>query len=113
MPVSLAAGKTLNSNVAIVTVNDNSLKILAQPKSTAITLGDAITVSVKAQGTGLSYQWYYKKRGTTSWTLWSGRTRATETVTPNATWDGIQLYCKVKDSSGKTVNSDVAIVVIN
>ena len=108
-----AAGKTLNSNVAIVTVNDNSLKILAQPKSTAITLGDAITVSVKAQGTGLSYQWYYKKRGTTSWTLWSGRTRATETVTPNATWDGIQLYCKVKDSSGKTVNSDVAIVVIN
>ena len=111
--VTDVTGKAMNSDTAIITVNDSSLKILTQPKSTVIALGDSVTVSVKAQGDGLSYQWYYKKRTQTTWTLWTGRTRASETVTPNATWDGIQLYCKVKDSSGRTVNSDAAIVVIN
>ena len=108
-----ASGKTLNSNTAIIAVNEKSLKIIRQPQSAAITLGESVTVSVSAQGTGLSYQWYYKKRLQTTWSVWTGRTRASETVIPNETWDGIQIYCKVKDSSGKTVNSNIAIVVVN
>ena len=39
--------------------------------------------------------------------------KSTETVIPNETWDGIQIYCKVKDSSGNTANSNIAIVVVN
>ena len=108
-----ASGRTLNSNTATITVKESALKILVQPKSAAISLGNSFTVSVKAKGTGLSYQWFYKKRKDASWTLWNGRTKAAETVAPNEIWDGIQLYCMVKDSSGRTVQSDVAIVVVN
>ena len=73
-------------------------------------LGDALTVSVKAEGKGLRYQWYCRKVGNSSWTEWNGRVNASETVVPNETWNGMQLYCRVKDSSGKTVSSSVAYI---
>ena len=107
------SGYSVKSNIAVVSVTDNSVRILQQPQSASISLGDTLTVSVKAQGTGLSYQWYFKKRKATEWSLWYGRTRAIESVTPNETWDGIQLYCRVTDSSGNVVKSDVAIIIVN
>ena len=90
-----------------------ALKITVQPQSKTINLGDTMKISLTAQGNGLTYQWYYKKKGATSWSLWKNHTHASESVTPNATWNGIQLYCKVKDSSGNTVNSNIAVVTIN
>ena len=108
-----SSGNTLSSDAAIITVTDNRPKIIRQPQCTEIDLGESITLSVKAQGKNLSYQWYFKKRKTQEWTLWYGRTHASESVTPNETWDGIQLYCRVKDSSGNVVKSDVAVVVVN
>ena len=88
------------------------LKITSQPQSKTIASGESITLSVKAQGTGLSYQWYFKKKGDSSWSVWNTRTHASETVTPNATWNGIQLYCKVRDSSDNTVNSAAATITV-
>ena len=107
-----SSGKTITSNIIKVTVT-TPLKITTQPKSQTITLGQSITVSVKAEGTGLTYQWYYMKAGQSQWNVWNGRTHASETVTPNATWNGIKLYCMVKDSSGKTANSSAATITVN
>ena len=42
----------------------------------------------------------------------NGRTHAAENVTPNATWDGIQLYCRVQDAFGSAVNSETAVVTV-
>ena len=78
-----------------------------------ITLGDSLTVSVKAVGGGLTYQWYYRKTGQASFTAWNGRTHASEICTPNATWGGIQLYCKVTDYTGNTVLSNVVKITVN
>ena len=111
--VKNSSGKYVNSSAAEITVNTKPLKITAQPKSRSIELGNTITLSIKAEGVGLSYQWYYKKRGATVWSKWGGRIHASETVTPNASWDGIQLCCKVKDASGKTLNSNTAIIAVN
>lgn len=108
-----STGRTVNSNPATVTVNIPAVRITQQPKSSAINLGQSVTLSIKAEGKGLSYQWYFKKRGDSKWSLWKGRTHASESVTPNDSWDGIQLYCVVRDSAGKTVKSDTAIVLIN
>ena len=107
-----SSGQTRNSVSAVVKINA-SLRITEQPKDQTISLGNRLTVSVKAQGKGLSYQWYHKKIGNSSWTVWTGRTHATETVTPNETWNGMQLYCKVTDSSGKTVGSSVAVITVS
>lgn len=108
-----STGRTVNSNPATVTVNIPAVRITQQPKSSAINLGQSVTLSIKAEGAGLKYQWYFKKRGDSKWSLWKGRTHASESVTPNDSWDGIQLYCVVRDSAGKTVKSDTAIVLIN
>ena len=85
-------------------------KITVQPVSQTMALGDTIQLSVKAEGVGLTYQWYFKKAGQTAWNKWKGRTHATETVTPNATWNGIKLYCEIKDGAGDSVKSDTVTV---
>ena len=92
---------------------DNTLKINTQPTNLVFKLGDSVTLSLEAQGDGLTYQWYYKKADNDSFTLWNGRIHAAETCTPNETWDGIQLYCIVTDSTGNTVKSDTITVKVN
>ncbi len=89
-----------------------ALAITQQPTSQTVKLGNSLKVSVKAEGIGLSYPWYYKKAGQTSWSVWKGRTGASETVTPNATWNGMQLYCVVKDSSNASVKSNTITVTV-
>ena len=104
-----SSGNSLDSSVAKITVTQD-LKITAQPTNKTIKKGDSVTLSLKAEGNGLTYQWYYKKAGAASFSKWNGRTHATETATPNTTWNGIQLYCIVKDSAGKSVQSNTVKV---
>ena len=100
-------GESLNSTAVKITVL-MKLAITEQPVSQSVPEGGSVTLSVKAKGNGLKYQWYFKKAGQTEWSVWSGRTNASETVTPNDTWDGIQLRCKVTDQNGETVTSSAA-----
>ena len=102
-------GESISSNLASITVTD-PLIITSQPVNQTFEVGHSVTVSLRAEGSGLTYQWYFKKKGQTSFSPWNGRTHATETCTPNATWDGIQLYCVVKDSTGKTLQSETITV---
>ena len=101
--VGLADSKGANSDITPITIT-------SQPKSQTVIKENAVTVSVSAQGTGLQYQWYYKKKGQDSFSVWKGRVNAKETVTPNDTWDGIQLRCLIKDSSGNSVTSEAATI---
>ena len=93
-------------NVSVYYNYTRVLKITAQPTDQNIKLGDTVKLNVKAEGEGLTYQWYFKKAGQTSFSKWNGRTHATETVTPNATWNGIQLYCEIRDAAGAKVRPD-------
>ena len=102
---ALCVGKTLNLNCA-------AFDITSQPKSQTVNFGKKVTLSVKTNGSGLKYQWYFKKKGQKSFSKWQGRISSTETATPNATWDGIQLYCKITDSNGNSVNSKTVTVKV-
>lgn len=88
-------------------------QIIIQPESREITLGDAITISLKARGVGLTYQWYFKKTDQSSFNKWNNHTSDSENVTPNATWNGIQLYCAITDSNGNVSNSDIITITLN
>ena len=110
--VTDSAGNAVYSSAASITIA-SGITITTQPTDKTITLGDPVTLSLKATGTGLTYQWYFKKSGQTSFTAWNGRTHATEICTPNATWNGIQLYCIVKDSAGNKVQSNTVTVKVN
>ena len=80
--------------------------------STSVKVNDSVTFSIEAQGEGLTYQWYYKKAGQTAWNKWGARTTATTTATANATWNGMQVYCKVTDKFGNSVDSNPATITI-
>ena len=97
---------------ATITISD-SVVITSQPSNVTAAVGGTVKFTVKAQGDGLKYQWYYKKKGATAWSLWKGHTTATTSATVNATWDGIQLYCAITDPNGCTVQSDAATVTLS
>ena len=90
----------------------NALKITSQPVNQSIALGDAISLSLKAEGNGLTYQWYFKKAGKSDWTLWKGKTTATITGVADCTWHVMQVYCRVTDETGETADSNTAVAMI-
>ena len=110
--ITNAKGNTLKSNTVKLTVNI-PLTVISQPVSLTVDSGKKISFSVKARGDGVKYQWYHKKKSETAWSVWSGKTSATVTETSKDWWDGMQVYCKLTDSKGKTVNSNTATLKLN
>ena len=110
--VSDTAGKSVTSGAATVTLAAMTASVTASP-STSVVEDASITFKCTAAGTGLTYQWQYKKSGQTSWTNWNGRTTASTTATANTTWNGMQVRCVVKNSAGKTVNSNALTLKIS
>ena len=102
----------VSSDISVITLV-NVLKITEQPADAALNVGDTAKFTVKAQGSGLTYQWYYKKYGVSGWSLWKGHTTATTSACANETWDGMQIYCVVKDSGGNSLSSNAATIRIN
>lgn len=82
------------------------VKITKQPSSSfKVNAGKKVSVTVKASGDGLTYQWYYKNKGSSSYKKISGATAATYSVTMSASVSGRKVYCVVKDKYGQTVKS--------
>ena len=88
------------------------LKITSQPKNVSVKAGAKATFSLKTNKSSLKYQWYYKKKGTTSWSLWKGKTARSITVTAENSWNSMLVRCKVTDNSGTSVTSALAKVTI-
>ena len=101
-------GKSTSFEVTVK--SKESLTITSQPKNVTAEKGKTAAFTVKASGSGLSYQWYYKKAGASGWSKWNGHTSATTTAVANDSWNGMKVYCVVKDSSGNTVSSNAATV---
>ena len=106
-------GNSANSNTVKITVA-TPLKITTQPTSYTGAAGSTAKLKVVAQGDGLTYQWYVKKTGETSFakSTLSSATSATLSLTVQAKHDGYQYYCKVKDSHGSSVNSNTVKITV-
>ncbi len=105
-------GKTLSSSAATVTIQRTALAVKTQPRDVSTVSGGKVTFAVKAEGDSLSYQWYYKKKGASSWSLWKNHTASSTTATANDTWNGMNVRCQVRDYYGNTVYSSSATVTI-
>ena len=105
-------GKSVQS--ATVTIGAKSLGpvILTQPKDVTVSAaGQKLTVKMTAAGDGLTYQWYYKNAGTSTW--WTSSVKSTNyAVTMKEAYNGRQLYCVVTDQNGKSVQSDTVTIRI-
>lgn len=99
-------GTTLISNT--VTLNMSSgLKITQQPAHVRVLNGQVASTTVTATGEGLTYTWYCKDAGTTSYYK-SGTKTNTYSVVMNADRAGRYVYCVVADKYGNKVQSTTA-----
>ena len=86
--------------------------ITSQPQDYTGTAGSIIRFTVEANGDGLTYQWWYKKTGASSFVK-SGvasAQRANFTMTMADKYDGWQYYCVVSDSHGGSVRSNTVTI---
>ena len=109
--VSDCTGRLISSAPARVWITD-ALDILRQPQSISVGVYEPAEFSVKAQGRGLRYQWYYKKRGMNGWRVWKKHTTSVTSALSNPTWDGMRIMCVVKDADGNKKYSSHATVYI-
>ena len=101
------------SEVATVTLKkDEGPVITIQPQSVAAAEGENVSLTVKAEGTELKYQWQYSKDKGTTWVNCTsgGATTATFAFAMKASVDGRQYRCKVVDGAGSNIISNVAII---
>jgi len=85
------------------------LVITTQPTDVTAEVGKKAAFTVKATGTGLSYQWKYSMDNGATWkvpTSDSAKT-ATFSITAAEKWGGMKLFCRVTDANGQSVTTKV------
>jgi len=101
-----SAGNTLYTKVVKLQV----LGINKQPTSVVVSKGKMAKVSVVAAGDGLTYTWYYKNAGASTFRKAAKITGKTYSVKMDASSNGREVYCVVKDQYGSTVKTKTAVL---
>ena len=106
-----AAG-TVYTDAASLTVVTKPV-ITAQPTSRTVNEGSTAKFTVTATGTGLSYQWQYRKSPTGSWynSGSTGNGTATLSVPATAARNGFEYRCRITNAAG-TVYTDVVTLTV-
>ena len=102
------ANGSVTSEAMTVTkyVAPQPLTITQQPQDVSANLGDMITISIEATGSGtLTYQWYVKNAGSDTWAA-SKYKVASYQVQFLPAMVGRQYRCVVTDETGESVTSD-------
>lgn len=98
---------TPSENVTLYAIWSRNVSITKQPVSTTVTVGSNISVSVTAVGDGLTYRWYYKNSGSSSF---SESSIVTNTYTTTMNQDariGRQVFCTITDANGNSQSSNI------
>ena len=98
-------GSTIKTNVVTLSMK-RTAKITTQPKTAAAPKGKTVKTTISATGDGLTYTWYFKNKGASSYSKSSITTNA-YTMTADSTRNGRTVYCVVKDKYGNSVKSNV------
>ncbi len=103
-------GNLVRSDIVTISMKAPAeLKITKQPVSASAEIGKYVSVSVEAEGDGLTYQWWIKNPGDSAYTKSSIKT-ATYTTNMTAAKDGRILRCVIKDKYGNLVRSDIVTI---
>ena len=93
----------------------SQLIIKTPPQNATADVGSAVTFSVEASGSGLSYQWETKGPNSTMWansSLQGNKTYKLTVSVTKGTVSGTQYRCVVKDSTGHTKTSQAATLTV-
>ncbi len=84
------------------------ITVTAQPQSWQGEPGDYPIIRVEAEGDGLTYQWYWRNAGKTAWNVSSDTDDCYDSYPLNATRNGREVYCRVTDSEGNHIDTQIA-----
>lgn len=113
--VTDASGNFVISEYAAVILDTtNTAKIIQEPEDCIGTVGETAVFTVKAEGTGLSYQWQYSNAASGKWFDSSMKGSKTDTVTVPITKarDGQKYRCVITSESGDSLISGSAYLVV-
>ncbi|MBQ6831270.1 MAG: hypothetical protein IJO28_01405 [Oscillospiraceae bacterium] len=105
-------GNVIYSNAA--TLKTVTLKITTQPSAVKLAVGKTATFKVVAKGTGLKYQWQFRKNAKGTWKKATnkGNKTATLKVPVTAARNGYQYRCVITDKYGNVINSAAATLKV-
>ena len=108
--VSDASGNEVISD----TRKANVFAFTSQPKDAIASAGEVVNFEVSAIGNNVTYQWYYKRPGST-WkkTTKAGSKTAILPITASTTNDGTSYRCVITDEAGNKINSTAALLTLN
>lgn len=92
-------GKTVKTTTATLSMRKMP-KITQQPVSVTAYNGNTVEVTVGASGTGLTYAWYFKNAGDSSFTKTTSFKGNTYKLPMSPARHGRQVYCVVTDKYG-------------
>ena len=95
-------GVSVKSSTATLYMG-NPAKITSQPANVSAFNGKTATVKFGASGDGLTYKWYFKNKGASSFSLTNSFTGNIYSVTMDSSRAGRQVYCVVTDKYGTSV----------
>ena len=105
-------GEALYDNIRLFKREDGSavqdLYVSALKTSVKAGYNEKVSVTVGAKGDGLKYQWYFKDKGASKFSLTTSITGKTYAVTMNEARDGRQVYCVVTDKYGNSQKTATA-----
>ena len=110
-----AAGNSLASSTAVITVAQEPIRITMQPASVTTPAKKSVTFRVGAQstvGSALSYQWQYQGVSTARWTDFAKAASPSMTRTVQESWNGWKVRCVVKDTAGNSLASSAAVITV-
>ena len=97
-------GHTVQTNTVTVTVYELP-KIIKQPVNASAPSKENASVSVTAEGEGLSYRWYYKAPGDTEFKKTKSTTN-TYSLQMSSSRDGYKVYCEITNKFGASVKTN-------
>lgn len=101
--------QVITDTVSMIVVDE--LAITKQPCDAAAVLGEKVSVSVKAAGYPLKYQWYYRDAGAKNFSR-SSIKESTYTLTMTEERANREVYCVITDAYGNTVTSETVRLLL-
>ena len=105
-----AAGANLLPESVVFSTNTHTGPVITQqPESVEQEIDKKFAITVKAEGDGLTYQWYYKESYQKNFSVSSNKT-ASYAYTMQSYMNGRQVYCVITDANGDQVTTETATI---
>ena len=106
------SGDSIKTNEVTLSMKKPAIVITKQPVDASAAMGEAVTVSVEAEGEGLTYTWYYKRADGGKFYQSGLAVENTYTTTMYSYRNGYQVYCVITNAAGETVQTNTVTLTM-